>query len=324
MAAVSGLTTSHRDGEIIMTLFLSNAGNILRDAGLNVIEMPGWQDRGESDGPFNPIAIMLHHDGMGLGFNTNPNDDMNVPNYMSRNGVNGAPFWVRKDGVWVVLAAGRKWHAGIGNGWKAIPANQGNTYSAGVETDHTTGNPWPKEQLDSIHVGCRALVKAYGWDAANCCGHKEYAPGRKTDPENFDMNAWRMYLSSSGSNAGQSAGPAVPPPPAPTPTPPPVEVKPYTPPPGPWSLPAGHYYGLITGPAKSHGGYYPAERPAVQWIQVRLHELGYAPGGGWADGKYEQPTVDAVASWQRARHASTTSLPGQVWSDDWANLIKDR
>lgn len=102
--------------------------------------------------------------------------------------------------------------------------------------------------------------------------------------------------------------------------------KPYTPPPngGRWPLQPGNFFGDIRGPAKSHGGYYASERPYVKWIQIRLHELGYAPGGSWADGKYEQPTVDAVAKWQRDRHAKTTTLYGQVWADDYRNLQKDR
>lgn len=194
-----------------MTLPLADAAGVLRNAGLNVIELPGWQTRGESDGPFHPFGLLLHHDGEGFGYDTNPNNDMNVPEYMSQNGVNGAQFWVRRDGTWVCLAAGRKWHAGLGQGYGDVPANTGNSDMAGVETDHTVGNPWEKPQFDSIYIGCRALVQHYGWSTRNCCGHKEYAPDRKIDPDNFDLNAWRAYIGSQGSSAGQSAGPAIPP-----------------------------------------------------------------------------------------------------------------
>lgn len=98
--------------------------------------------------------------------------------------------------------------------------------------------------------------------------------------------------------------------------PPPAGERPW-----PAYMPAGHYFGLITGPPESHGGFYPAEKPDVTAIQVRLQELGYAPGGrGWADGLFEQATADAVTAWQRVAMPGTTFY-GQVWPDDWAVLF---
>lgn len=105
---------------------------------------------------------------------------------------------------------------------------------------------------------------------------------------------------------------------APTPPAPPHPPAPKAP---PWPLPAGHYFGLITGPPQSHGGYYPSERPFVRAIQQRLQVLGYAPKTtGWADGVYGPPTATAVAHWQRARYANLTSRYGEVWRDDWYRL----
>ena len=92
----------------------------------------------------------------------------------------------------------------------------------------------------------------------------------------------------------------------------------------PWPsyMPADEYFGLITGPDESHGGYYANEQPDVKAIQQRLQALGYAPNvAGWADGLYEQPTADAVAAWQRALYAALTSRYGEVWSDDWQRLF---
>jgi hypothetical protein len=91
-------------------------------------------------------------------------------------------------------------------------------------------------------------------------------------------------------------------------------------------MPSNHYFGLITGPPESHGGYYTQEKPAVQSIQQRLISLGYVPGvtnpaSGWADGKFEQQTKDAVTRWQRAKYAATTSRYGEVWQDDWVHLF---
>jgi peptidoglycan hydrolase-like protein with peptidoglycan-binding domain len=88
-----------------------------------------------------------------------------------------------------------------------------------------------------------------------------------------------------------------------------------------FNLDPGHYYGLVTGPATSHGGFYAVERPPIVKIQQRLQQLGFAPAAsGWADGIFGQPTVDAVAAWQRARMPATRFF-GQIWGDDWDVLF---
>lgn len=101
---------------------------------------------------------------------------------------------------------------------------------------------------------------------------------------------------------------------------PPVVVAPPTTVPA-FPLPRGHYYGLITGPLTSHGGFFSGERPAIKLIQQALQRKGYAPNyAGWADGFYEKATADAVTKWQRANMPGTTRF-GEVWWDDWAKLL---
>jgi GH25 family lysozyme M1 (1,4-beta-N-acetylmuramidase) len=112
------------------------------------------------------------------------------------------------------------------------------------------------------------------------------------------------------------------PPPAPTPPPPPAPHPAPHPAAEAFPLPHNEYFGLITGPAISHGGANPAERTWVKQIQTALQRDGFAPNApGWADGIYQQPTADAVAAFQRARMPGTTKF-GQVWFDDWAVLIQ--
>lgn len=98
-------------------------------------------------------------------------------------------------------------------------------------------------------------------------------------------------------------------------------------------MPTSEYFGLITGPHESHGGYYQKystarhdERPDIKAIQQRLITLGYVPGitdpkNKWADGIFEQPTKDAVSKWQKAKYAATTTRYGEVWNDDWKHLF---
>jgi hypothetical protein len=103
----------------------------------------------------------------------------------------------------------------------------------------------------------------------------------------------------------------------PAPTPPVPTVDQST------AFPYDHtqYFGLITGPTESHGGIDAVEKAYVRYIQVRLQQEGFAPGtAGWADGVYEQETVDAAAAWQHAKMPGTTKF-GEIWWDDWAVLV---
>lgn len=134
----------------------------------------------------------------------------------------------------------------------------------------------------------------------------EASVGRAQDGR-CDVSDWNVLVK------GQSAPAPVPAPPA------------NTGGAGAFPLPSGHYFGLVTGPNESHGGYYVSERPYIKRIQQALIRKGYVPGvsdpnSGWADGVFEQPTADAVARFQRAEMPGTTFF-GQVWWDDWAKLL---
>jgi hypothetical protein len=91
----------------------------------------------------------------------------------------------------------------------------------------------------------------------------------------------------------------------------------------PWPLPPGDYFGLITGPASSHGGFYPADRAWVQQIQQALIRQGYVPGisdpsSSWVDGTYAEPTRQAVLRFQQSTGSPQT---GNISAADWARLL---
>jgi peptidoglycan hydrolase-like protein with peptidoglycan-binding domain len=91
----------------------------------------------------------------------------------------------------------------------------------------------------------------------------------------------------------------------------------------PWPLLPGHYFGLITGPPVSHGGYNPADRGWVQQIQQALIRKGFVPGitgpdPGWADGTYGASTRQAVLRFQRSTGENPT---GDIYPGDWARLL---
>jgi hypothetical protein len=91
----------------------------------------------------------------------------------------------------------------------------------------------------------------------------------------------------------------------------------------PWPLPAGNYFGLITGPNASHGGFRPADRPSIRLIEQALIRKGYGPGvtdqnAPWASGQYTEPTREAVLRFQKATRRPQT---GTVAAGDWAVLL---
>lgn len=140
-------------------------------------------------------------------------------------------------------------------------------------------------------------------DQSGICGHVDWTLG-KNDGGHTDPGGgfpWDYFLSLIYGNLHIPAG---------------------TP---PFPLPPGHYFGLVSGPKESHGGYYGNERPSIKLIQQALIRKGYVPGlsnpdSGWADGVYGPPTFDSVVRFQKAEMPQTTRF-GEVWQDDWAKLL---
>ena len=146
--------------------------------------------------------------------------------------------------------------------------------------------------------------------------------GQKYDPMHYGFCRAPSTVAGYIAKAKAILGVATTPPPAkpPTSTPP---KAPYTPPPSTsWPLPKNHYFGLKSGPAQSHGGGQAKDVPWVRWIQTRMNELKY--GSLRVDGDFGPTTKASVTKWQRARYQAQTTRFGEVWSDDFVRLMKDR
>ena len=170
--------------------------DVLKDAGLKVSLVDGWQDRGLGD-VGNIFGIICHHTGV-----KNP-AKLNMPTLKSlRDGRKAEPglaalpgplaqLGLGRDGTYFVVAAGRAAHAGKGS-FKDV---SGNLRFIGIEAENSgaAGDSLPDIQLEAYERGVAAILKHLGKDESFCCGHKEYAPGRKDDP-NLDMNVFRAAV----------------------------------------------------------------------------------------------------------------------------------
>lgn len=163
--------------------------DVLRDAGLPVVEHRGWKQRG--NGELTAIdAVTWHHDASAPGYSPGMAD------YLRRQvdaGESGANCWVTLDGTWHLIAAGMTYHAG-----RVLPGKPGNPRSLGVETDHTTGEPWSGVfLLDSLRRGTAAILRHEDRPASSGVEfHKTVcAPvGRKQDPDGLDLTEERAAV----------------------------------------------------------------------------------------------------------------------------------
>jgi len=175
---------------------------VLKDAGLKVALVDGWESRGRAEMGRIEGVICHHTAGPKVGnmssLRTLINGRSDLPGPLSQLGLG-------RDGTYYVIAAGRCNHAGAGV-WKDI--STGNSSFIGIEAENTglADDPWPDVQIDAYRRGVAAILKHVGQGADFCCGHKEYAlpTGRKDDPR-FDMDAFRSAV------AGIIAGLAPPP-----------------------------------------------------------------------------------------------------------------
>ncbi|RBO82061.1 peptidoglycan recognition protein family protein [Nocardia puris] len=169
--------------------------DVLRAAGLEVREHPGWRDRGHGD--FGAIwGVVAHH--------TGSNPPSNNPAYIAQHPSLGlaSQLHLSRDGVYTVCGAGIAWHAGAGS-YPGIPANNANACTIGIEAENNGREGWGKPQYDAYVRGVAAILTKLGKGAANVIGHKEWAgPSQgKWDPGGMDMNKFRADVA--GAMKGQ-------------------------------------------------------------------------------------------------------------------------
>lgn len=241
----------------------------VRAAGLEVVEFPGWRQRGH--GEFKEIrGVMVHHTGSdwaSAASIAHGRPDLAGP--LSQ-------LHIARDGIVTVVAAGVAWHAGIGR-YPWLPANTGNWHTIGIECANSGTEPaaphrrnWPDPQYFALVDSCAAIHRHLGQPAARTIGHKEYA-GRaqgKWDPGAIDMDQLRRDIASRIGVGDPAASPVRPP------------------------VPVGAYTDVLL--------YRGARGPQVVELQRRLRYAYAAYAGGVEiDGLFGPETEAAVREFQR-------------------------
>lgn len=160
--------------------------DVLRDAGLNVIEDPNWLNHGH--GYFTDLwGIMAHHTGGG-----GTNDWVVVRDGTSSLAGPLSQLVLEKDGTYRVVASGVAWHAGQGS-YPGLPTNNANFYTIGIEAVNNGSEGWTDAQYAAYVQGSAAILRFVGHDASRVIGHKEWAGAAqgKWDPGGIEMADFR-------------------------------------------------------------------------------------------------------------------------------------
>ncbi len=161
--------------------------DVLRAAGLTVVETAGWQTRG-----YELDAV----EGVGAHHTASPSTSTLATNlHVVTNGNAVAPgpiaqllLW--RDGTFYVIASGRANHAGAGGplgSWlpASVPGvvSPANRRTLGIEAVNSgVGEVWSPAMLDAYEIGTAAILRHIGHGADRAFTHQEYAPTRKIDP----------------------------------------------------------------------------------------------------------------------------------------------
>jgi hypothetical protein len=169
----------------------------LRDAGLRVVEVDGWQTRGSTD--FSPVGVTWHATA-GSRKATAEGEVGVILNGSATAPPPIAQIMLWRDGTLYVCASGRCNHNKVG--WDGPNKGLGNTKLIGIEmSNDNKGEPWPEVQLDAARRATAVIMRKLGADPMRRLAahyeHQPYAtrpPGEtstKSDPYGVDMTKER-------------------------------------------------------------------------------------------------------------------------------------
>lgn len=174
---------------------ISWLADVLRGAGVEVVEEGDWLNRGATSGggAFEPIGVLWHHTAGPTTSPENPHPSLDIC-------INGRPdlsgplcqALVDYNGVFHVISANRANHAGGCGGSGPIPAGDGNTMLVGWEIDYNgVDQEMSPAQYDASIAATAAVITQLGTDASYVRGHRETSTTGKIDPYAIDLDVMR-------------------------------------------------------------------------------------------------------------------------------------
>ena len=157
----------------------------LRAAGLDVLEVDGWQTR-DRPGLFTPTGVLWHH----TATTRRPPHDMPSLDVCidGRSDLPGplCQILAGRSGRLAVISVGRCNHAGAGGPLPGIPANDGNRHLVGIELENDgIGEAYPAAQIDAAVTATAVILALLGQTPDRVWFHREWTP-RKPDPRGLD------------------------------------------------------------------------------------------------------------------------------------------
>jgi hypothetical protein len=180
-------------------VYLTDMADVLRRAGLKVVEIPGWKTRGRP-GTFAPVGVLCHHTGSA---NTGLDKEYGYANWMATVGRSDLPaplaqLALGRAGTFYVMAAGRANHAGrckliagLKPSYSGATYGDGNAQLVGIEAMNNGTEGWSDAQYSAYTRGCAALNAAYRFPLSRTLGHKETSLSGKWDPGGINMTTFR-------------------------------------------------------------------------------------------------------------------------------------
>ena len=260
-------------------MYLTDLADVLRKAGLKVVEVDGWKTRGH--GPMKRVTgIVWHHTATPASY---PGDYPSLR--VVRDGHSKLPgplcnLGLGRNGTYYVVAAGFGYHAGAVKPQYVDVVDNDTAIGIEAENDGLSG-VWPKAQYDAYVAGAAALSAHYGVPVSRNLGHKEISTAGKIDPHGIDMSKARAAVQAAF--AGADVG----------------TKKPDT---------------KTTSGTKTAGVYSPGDTgDDVKQFQQELNTHWLRPKG-WAllaeDGSYGPSTEAIVRAFQKAEKLEVDGYAG--------------
>ncbi|GAA2774163.1 N-acetylmuramoyl-L-alanine amidase [Saccharopolyspora taberi] len=178
-----------------MALPLVWLGDVLRKAGLRVVEPPGWKTRTASGAQPLPVGVLEHHTATTTSY-ARPAPTVNLC-ITGRPDLDGplCHVVVGYDGTCHLISAGRANHAGAAKASGPNPGGDGNLRYVGFEWDYQGVNQQPSpEQYTAAVKATRAVLRHLGRPADAARGHRETSVTGKIDPGHVNLDLFRAQV----------------------------------------------------------------------------------------------------------------------------------